>query len=210
MSYKIILLGKLACGKGTQADILSDYLKIPVIPTGNLYRQEIENNTEIGKLAKNIIDVGLFMPDEITNNLIASKIHNHSNGFIIEGYPRTFNQAAFIKDDVNLIIDIDISDEEVYRRLEGRLVHKKSGRTYHCKYNPPLIFNRDNLTGEVLERRIDDDPKIIKNRLIEYKRECVGIGQYFKDNGLRVENVSGEGSIEQVAVFMKKIIGSNN
>lgn len=206
MPHNIILLGKLACGKGTQAEILSEYLGIPIIPTGNLYRQEIENNTEIGKLAKQLIEVGLFMPDDITNKLISSKITNRQNGFIIEGYPRTINQAKFILSHVNLIIDINISDEEVYRRLNGRLVHKKSGRTYHKLFNPPYFAGLDNLTGEKLEIRKDDTPEIIKTRLEIYKKECANIGQYFKDNGIKVVDINGENSIAVVATLIKSIV----
>lgn len=200
MPFKVVVLGKLGSGKGTQAEFLGKKLCIPVIQIGRIYRQEIEKGTEIGKLAQSLIDNGNFMPCEITNKLVFNRIQQRDciNGFIIEGYPRTIKQAEFSLPYINTVVNIDITDEMAIERLRGRRVHKESGRTYHIVHNPPKIENKDDVTGEPLVQRADDREDIIKHRLSIYYKECAHLVGYYKSKGLYVVEIDGAGSIGEV------------
>ncbi len=202
MPYKIIFLGKLGCGKGTQAEILSKRLSIPTISTGSMYRREMQAGTEVGNQVYELcVKQGKLMPDEITNQLMAKRIREAdcAGGFIIDGYPRTLNQAEFIVSDINLAIDIDIPDDLAVQRLDGRWIHKASGRTYHSEFNPPKIAYTDDITGEGLIQREDDRPEIIKRRLEVFYELCAPLPDFFRNKGTKVLQVSGVGAIGEIA-----------
>ena len=206
------MMGKLGSGKGTQAEILSQRFNIPAISVGNLYRQEIINNTEIGKTAKRIFN-GEFMPDDITNSLVLKRIENIdcANGFIIDGYPRTTNQANCIINYIDLAIDLDISDELCFERLLGRRIHKASGRTYHIKYKKPIIENIDDITGEMLEIRSDDRKEVIENRLKIYYQESECLFRYYKEVGFPVLKIDSSSGVQTVAdLIYNQIQGVNH
>lgn len=202
MPYGIIFLGKLGCGKGTQAELLSKKLAIPTISTGDMYRREIQAGTEIGRQAHELCVLqGKLMPDEITNRLMDKRVQEAdcANGFIIDGYPRTVNQAEFIARHINLVIDIEIPDELAIQRITGRWVHRTSGRTYHATLNPPKIPFTDDVTGEPLTQRGDDAPEIVKRRLEVFYELCAGLPNFFCQRGIKVIAVSGACSIGEVA-----------
>ena len=158
---KIILLGPPGAGKGTQAEVLCESLKIPHISTGNILREAIEEGTKLGKQARQLMDSGVLISDEIIVGIVSSRIKelDCKRGFLFDGFPRTIPQAEALDDekvDIDLVVEIDVPDEVIIERMSGRRVHLNSGRNYHIQFNPPKIKDEDDLTGEPLVQREDD------------------------------------------------------
>ncbi len=158
---KFILLGAPGAGKGTQAQFLTQKYNIPQISTGDILRSAIKAGTEMGKMAKEFMDAGKLVTDEIIIGLVKDRIAEADckNGFLLDGFPRTVPQADALKDagiEIDAVIEIDVPDSEIVNRIAGRRVHANSGRTYHIKYNPPKTEGKDDETGEELVQRADD------------------------------------------------------
>lgn len=152
---QIILLGAPGAGKGTQANFLKIKFGISQISTGDMLRSAVENRTDLGVLAKDYMDRGLLVPDELIINLVKLRIKEDDckNGFLLDGFPRTIPQAQAMKDAeifVNYVIEIKVPDNDIIERLGGRRIHPKSGRIYHIKYNPPQKEGKDDITGKRL------------------------------------------------------------
>lgn len=209
MVHKIIMLGKLGCGKGTQAALLSERFGIPAISTGNIYRREITAGTEMGKLAKKLVESGNLAPDSMTNDLMNKRLSeiDCKNGFIIDGYPRNLIQGEFIAPFINTVVNIEIPDSLVYERLTGRRVHLASGRIYHVVSSPPKVENKDDLTGDVLVQRDDDSPEVIKHRLDVYYQQSSGLTGYYKDRGFKVIEVDGTGPMDEISAGIERQLG---
>jgi adenylate kinase len=172
---QIILLGVPGAGKGTQANFLKTKFNISQISTGDMLRSAVTNKTELGILAKDYMDRGLLVPDDLIINLVKLRIKEEDckNGFLLDGFPRTIPQAQAMKDVdifVDYVIEIQVPDNEIIERLSGRRIHLESGRIYHIKYNPPKEEGKDDNTGEPLITRDDDVKETILERLATYHK----------------------------------------
>ena len=182
---KIILLGAPGAGKGTQAQFIMKKLNIPQISTGDMLRAAIQEKTELGIKAQTVIDRGDLVSDDIILGLVQQRISRPDckNGFLLDGFPRTLAQANGLKEiniDIDFVFDFDISDDEILKRMTGRRVHLDSGRTYHIIYNPPKIDGLDDLTGEPLVIRNDDQEETVKKRLKVYHEQTAPLKEYYK------------------------------
>ena len=176
MTMKIILLGAPGAGKGTQAQYLKQKFNIPQISTGDMLRSAVGNKTELGIKAKNFMEDGQLVPDQLIINLVKLRIGEQDceNGFLLDGFPRTIPQAEAMSDEgihINVVIEINVPDQTIIERLNGRRIHTPSGRIYHIKNNPPKNQGVDDETGEPLVIRNDDTTEIIMKRLETYHRE---------------------------------------
>ena len=173
---KIILLGAPGAGKGTQAQYLKQKFNIPQISTGDMLRSAVGNKTELGIKARNFMEDGQLVPDQLIINLVKLRIGEQDceNGFLLDGFPRTIPQAEAMSDEgiyINVVIEINVPDQTIIERLNGRRIHTPSGRIYHIKNNPPKNQGVDDETGEPLVIRNDDTTEIIMKRLETYHRE---------------------------------------
>ena len=176
MTMKIILLGAPGAGKGTQAQYLKQKFNIPQISTGDMLRSAVGNKTELGIKAKNFMEDGQLVPDQLIINLVKLRIGEQDceNGFLLDGFPRSIPQAEAMSDEgiyINVVIEINVPDQTIIERLNGRRIHTPSGRIYHIKNNPPKNQGVDDETGEPLVIRNDDTTEIIMKRLETYHRE---------------------------------------
>lgn len=183
---RIIFLGPPGAGKGTQAALLCEKFGIAQISTGEILRQAIKEGTPLGIKAKSIMDRGDLVSDDIIINLIKDRIVSEDckNGYLFDGVPRTIPQAQmlakqYIKFDY--IIELQIDDSKIIERMTGRRVHPESGRTYHTVFNPPLIADRDDLTGEPLIQRSDDNEKTVKQRLAVYHKQTKPLVEFYQN-----------------------------
>jgi len=185
---KLIFLGPPGAGKGTMAVRLADHLGIPHISTGDIFRYNIKNETELGKQVKAILDSGELVPDELTIDLVKDRLQHDDTkkGFILDGFPRTIPQAEALSGftDIDAAINFSLSDEEIVKRLSGRRVHPGSGRTYHVMFNPPKVEGKDDVTGEDLVTRPDDEVDAIRNRLEVYKRQTQPLIEFYEKRNL--------------------------
>ena len=183
---QIILLGAPGAGKGTQASFLKSKFKIPQISTGDMLRSAVTNKTELGILAKDFMDQGLLVPDDLIINLVKLRIEDVDckNGFLLDGFPRTIPQAQAMKDAdiyVDYVIEIQVPDADIIERLSGRRIHLQSGRIYHIKHNPPKLQGKDDITGESLITRDDDIEKTILERLATYHKQTEPLVSFYSN-----------------------------
>ena len=211
---KIILLGPPGAGKGTQAEFISNKLNIPHISTGDILRESISNKTSLGDQAKKIMDQGNLVSDEIILGIIKERLSEKDciGGFLFDGFPRTIGQANGLKNlniDIDLVLEIKISDEIIITRISGRRIHQASGRSYHIKYNPPMVEGKDDVTGEDLIQRNDDKPETVLARLEVYKKQTDPLIDYYLDiqkkTNLKFVKVNGANSPKAVS---EEIFGS--
>ena len=191
---KIILLGAPGAGKGTQAQFLTKKYDIPQISTGDMLRAAIKAGTDMGKMAKEFMDAGKLVTDEIIIGLVKDRIAEDDckNGFLLDGFPRTVPQADAVTDagiELDAIIEIDVADEEIIKRMSGRRVHSDSGRTYHLVYNPPRVEGKDDETGEDLIQRPDDKEEIVKDRLDVYHEQTQPLVAYYQAQAGKLVNL---------------------
>ena len=191
---KIILLGAPGAGKGTQAQFLTKKYDIPQISTGDMLRAAIKAGTPMGKMAKEFMDAGKLVTDEIIIGLVKDRIAEDDckNGFLLDGFPRTVPQADAVTEagiTLDAVIEIDVPDEEIIKRMSGRRVHQNSGRTYHIVYNPPKVEGKDDETGEELIQRPDDKEEIVKDRLDVYHEQTQPLVNYYQDQAAKTENL---------------------
>ena len=188
---KLVFLGPPGAGKGTIAAKAKDVYSIPHISTGDLFRDNIKRETELGKKVKAILAAGDLVPDEVTIAMVKDRLASDdaSNGFILDGFPRTIAQAdaletiSYLDKVVNFVLD----KEDIIRRLSGRRVCKSTGRTYHILYNPPKVEGIDDETGEPLIQRDDDKEEAIRNRLEVYEASTAPLISYYREKGLLVD-----------------------
>ena len=183
---KLILLGAPGAGKGTQANYIKDKFNIPQISTGDMLRAAIRAGTPLGLAAKQVMDEGRLVSDEIIIKLVKERItaDDCTNGFLLDGFPRTIPQAQAMKDagiHIDFIVEIDVDDKEIIQRMSGRRVHPASGRTYHIVFNPPKVANKDDLTGEDLVQRPDDVEETVVKRLNIYHEQTKPLVAFYND-----------------------------
>ena len=185
---KLIFLGPPGAGKGTIATRLAEDEGIPHISTGDIFRENIRNQTKLGKKVKAILDSGDLVPDELTVELVKDRVAqpDAADGFILDGFPRTVPQADALAGfaPVDKVLNFVLEEQEIVRRLSGRRVHKPSGRTYHVLFAPPKVEGKDDETGEDLIIRDDDQPEAIKNRLAVYEKQTAPLIEYYNSRGL--------------------------
>lgn len=188
---KLVFLGPPGAGKGTMATQLVEYTGIPHISTGEIFRTNIKQQTELGQKVKAILDNGNLVPDPLTIELVEDRLSqaDAQNGFILDGFPRTVPQADALAEmkQLDRVINFELDDEEVVRRLSGRRVHPGSGRTYHVTFNPPKTEGVDDVTGEPLVQREDDSEDSIKNRLRVYREQTQPLIEYYRSRDQLVD-----------------------
>jgi len=189
----IILFGPPGAGKGTHAPKLKDEFCICHLSTGDVLRQAVRDNTPLGQQAKSIMDKGGLVPDELVNNIVSDALDKPEclHGFLLDGYPRTLEQAKALDDvlkaknhSVNDVINLQVPDEILTERITGRLVHKESGRTYHIKFNPPKKPGIDDVSGEPLIQRKDDTAEVLLPRLKAFHEQTKPILDYYQPRGI--------------------------
>ncbi|MFT5453463.1 MAG: adenylate kinase [Enterobacterales bacterium] len=207
---RIILLGAPGAGKGTQAQFIKDKYDIPQISTGDMLRAAVKAGTELGKQAKAVMDAGELISDEIIIGLVKERVTASDcvNGYLLDGFPRTIPQADAMREhgiDVDYVLEINVADEEIIKRLEGRRVHPNSGRVYHLVYNPPKNEGVDDETGEALIQRVDDSKETVQKRLNIYHEQTSPLISYYSDWAATTEvkapkyvSVLGTGTVEQI------------
>jgi len=205
---KIILLGPPGAGKGTQAETLCKTFSIPHISTGNMLREAVEEETDLGLEAKALMDAGILVSDEVIVGLVEDRISKADceKGFLFDGFPRTIPQAqALVNRDIfiDAVVEIHVPDEDIIERMSGRRMHPGSGRNYHVVYNPPQIDGKDDLTGEDLVQREDDKPETVKDRLKVYEKQTAPLINFYSEmseqDKLKYVKVSGTSSPEEVS-----------
>ena len=210
----LILIGPPGSGKGTQASFLSKTYKIPQISTGDMLRENVSNGTELGKQAKECMDKGHLVEDEIILKMINKRLKNNDckKGYILDGFPRTIAQAQGltsllkkINNKLNHVIILNIDDEKIIKRMSGRRIHPDSGRVYHVINNPPKVKDKDDITGESLIIRPDDKKETVKNRLLIFHELIDPVINLYKDKNL-VKEVNASDTIENVQEQIKNII----
>lgn len=182
---RLILLGGPGAGKGTQANYIKDKYQIPQISTGDMLRAAIKAGSDLGKKAKGYMDSGGLVPDEVIIGLVKERIKEADcqKGFLFDGFPRTIPQADAMKDagvPLDAVVDINVPDTEIIKRMSGRRVHLASGRTYHITFNPPKEEGKDDVTGEALIQRDDDQEETVRNRLDVYHAQTEPLIDYYK------------------------------
>ena len=207
---RVILLGAPGAGKGTQAQFIKEKYDIPQISTGDMLRAAVKAGTELGIKAKIVMDAGELISDEIIIGLVKERVTESdcANGYLLDGFPRTIRQADAMREndiDVDYVLEINVADEEIIKRLEGRRVHPNSGRVYHLVYNPPKNEGVDDETGEVLIQREDDTKATVQKRLNIYHEQTSPLIAYYSDWAATNEakapkyvSVAGIGSVEQI------------
>ena len=200
----IILLGAPGAGKGTQAKFICDKFSIPQISTGDMLRNAIKAGSELGLKAKQVMDSGQLVSDEIVIELVKQRIlqEDCANGYLFDGFPRTTAQAEALAGagvQIDYVIAINVADDVICQRLSGRRVHTNSGRTYHILHNPPQVTGKDDLTGEDLVQRDDDKEETIKKRLEVYHAQTAVLNNYYRhDAKVKFITLDGTLSVEQV------------
>ena len=212
---KIILLGPPGAGKGTQADLICSFLNIPKISTGDMLREAIASESELGKKVAGVLNSGALVSDEIIGSIIVERIQKEDcrNGFLFDGVPRTIGQATMLEDmnvSFSHVIEIQVDDEVIINRMSGRRFHIASGRSYHIDFNPPKNNGFDDITGEELVQREDDKPETVSKRLDVYHEETKPLSEFYSDktssNQLTYFAVNGSGTVYSVFESIKSNI----
>ncbi len=208
---RLILLGAPGAGKGTQAAYICQKYGIPQISTGDMLRAAVKAGTAMGLAAKQVMDAGGLVSDEIIIGLVKERIAqiDCANGFLFDGFPRTIPQADAMKTagvKIDLVLEIDVPDEAIIERMSGRRVHTASGRTYHLKFNPPKVPGKDDATGEELVQRADDSEATVRHRLDVYQNQTRPLVDYYATwaktgdaQAPRYARILGLGSVDEIA-----------
>ena len=215
IEMNLIILGPPGAGKGTQATFIATEFNIPHISTGDMLREAIKRGTNLGQKAKEVMDAGNLVSDDLIIELVKERISESdcSQGFLFDGFPRTIPQAEALEENniqIDGVIELKVPDDEILKRMSGRRIHLNSGRTYHVDFNPPLIEGLDDETGEELIIRKDDEPETVKDRLKVYWKQTQPLIEYYLGN---IENskldyfsVEGTLSVEEIKNNIKEFL----
>lgn len=207
---KLILLGAPGAGKGTQAAFITEKYGIPQISTGDMLRAAVKAGTPLGLAAKKVMDAGQLVSDDIILGLIKERLQQPdcAKGFLFDGFPRTIPQAEALRTqgvDLDLVLEIDVPDEEIIKRMSGRRVHTASGRTYHVVFNPPKVTGKDDVTGEDLIQREDDKEETVRKRLDVYHSQTKPLVEFYSKwattgdtRAPKYRKVNGVGSLDGI------------
>lgn len=207
--YHIVILGPQGAGKGTQAQLIAKQFNIPAVSTGEIYRQEIDKQTDLGKMAISFINQGKLAPDELTNDLVRLRLQQADcqNGFVLDGYPRNAVQLGAMETmaKLNNVLEIDISDEEAVKRLGGRRACSACGRIFHLIFKPAKKEGICDDCNSALIRRGDDEPEAIRERLKIYHQDTEPLLGFYQGKGI-LHKINGEQSIEKVFEDILKVL----
>jgi len=206
---RLILLGPPGAGKGTQAAFITEHFGIPQISTGDMLRAAVKAGTPLGVAAKKIMDAGGLVSDDIIIGLVKDRLTKADcdRGYLFDGFPRTIPQADALKHAkvaLDFVVEIAVPEEDIIDRMSGRRVHPASGRSYHVRFNPPKIAEKDDLTGEALVQRDDDKEETVRHRLKVYRDQTRPLIDYYSSwadsdhNAPRYRKVEGLGSVEDI------------
>jgi adenylate kinase len=206
---RLILLGPPGAGKGTQAAFITEHYGIPQISTGDMLRAAVKAGTPLGVAAKKIMDAGGLVSDDIIIGLVQDRLKQPdcSKGYLFDGFPRTIPQADALKQAhvaLDFVIEIAVPEEDIIDRMSGRRVHPASGRSYHLRFNPPKVAERDDLTGEPLVQRDDDKEETVRHRLKVYRDQTRPLVDYYSSwassdtTAPRYRKVEGVGSVDEI------------
>lgn len=207
----MIIMGPPGAGKGTQAVNIVDTYKVPHISTGDMFREAMKNETEMGKLAKSYIEKGNLVPDDVTVGIVRERLHQAdcANGFLLDGFPRNESQAVALDNilkelnkKLDFAINIKVDNEKLIKRIVGRRICKNCGATFHIEYNKPKKEGICDNCGEALIQRKDDTVETATNRLDVYDKQTAPLLEYYSKQGLLV-NVNGDQSLEKVFADIK-------
>jgi len=210
---KVILMGPPGAGKGTQANIIKRTFGIPQISTGDMLRAAVAAGSTLGVQAKKIMDAGGLVSDELILKLVRERItaDDCRSGYLFDGFPRTIAQAEGMQSagiGIDAVVELQLSDEEIIKRMSGRRVHSASGRTYHVLFNPPRVANMDDETGEPLVQRDDDKEETVRKRLEVYHAQTAPLIDYYSrqaDHGMvRYIRVNGAGDVGEISKLLIK------
>lgn len=213
---KLIMLGAPGAGKGTQAKKIAEKYGIPHISTGDIFRANIKNGTELGNKAKSYMEKGLLVPDELTCDLVVDRIAQEDckNGYVLDGFPRTIPQAEALKaalgkmgTTIDYAINVEVPDENIVKRMGGRRACLACGCTYHVVYNAPKVEDVCDVCGAKLVLRDDDKPETVKKRLDVYHEQTQPLIDFYDKEGVLVE-VDGTQNLEDVFQATTKILGA--
>jgi adenylate kinase len=209
---RIILLGAPGAGKGTQAQFLCEQFGIPQISTGDMLRAAVAEGSELGLQAKSVMDSGGLVSDDLIINLVKARLQQPdcAAGCLFDGFPRTIPQAQAMVDAniaVDHVIEIAVDDEEIVGRLSGRRVHPASGRIYHVVHNPPVEDGKDDVTGEPLMQRDDDQEETVRKRLSVYQQQTRPLVDFYRElDGPRYHRIDGVGSVDDISAAIKNTL----
>jgi adenylate kinase len=201
---RLILLGPPGAGKGTQANFIREKFGIPQISTGDMLRAAIKAGTPLGKEAKKVMAAGQLVSDDIIMGLVKERLKQPDckRGYLFDGFPRTIPQAEALQKagvPVEHVLEIDVPDNEIIARMSGRRVHPASGRSYHVKFNPPQVADRDDVTGEPLVLRDDDREETVRERLEVYRKQTRPLIDYYQRvASAKYHKIAGTGSVDEV------------
>jgi adenylate kinase len=207
---RLILLGPPGAGKGTQATFIKERFGIPQISTGDMLRAAVKAGTPLGIQAKQVMDAGGLVSDDIIINLVRERLREPdcAGGYLFDGFPRTIPQADAMKDAgvaLDFVLEIDVPDGEIIERMSGRRVHVSSGRTYHVRFNPPRVAGRDDVTGEELIQRDDDREETVRKRLDVYHSQTRPLVDYYSKwaasgdaRAPQYRKISGTGLVDEI------------
>ena len=211
---RIILLGSPGSGKGTQAQFIIEKYAIPQISTGDMLRAAVKEGTPLGVAAKQVMDAGGLVSDDIILGLIKERIAKAdcANGFLLDGFPRTIAQAEGLAEmgvPLDHVIEIVVPDEDIVRRMAGRRVHAGSGRTYHIEFNPPQQEGLDDVTGEALMQREDDKEETVRKRLQVYHEQTKPLVNFYAaiGQGVQFNSISGTGTVSEITARIFGLLG---
>jgi len=204
---RIILLGPPGAGKGTQAQFICRHFGIPQISTGDMLRSAVNAGSELGKRVKSVMDSGALVSDEIIIELVRERIvqDDCASGFLFDGFPRTIPQAEALDEagvNIDQVVEIVVPDEEIVKRMSGRRVHPASGRVYHVIFNPPQVEGKDDVTGEPLIQRDDDQEDTVRDRLAVYHRQTHPLVEFYRtraaQSSVRFAMIDGLGEVKAI------------
>ena len=211
---KIVMLGAPGAGKGTQAKMIASKYQIPHVSTGDIFRANIKNGTELGKKAKEYMDQGLLVPDELTVDLVIDRLSQDDcqNGYILDGFPRTIPQAEALdralakrNEKMDYAVDVDVPDENIISRMSGRRACVGCGATYHVVYNPSKKGEACEVCGEKLILRDDDKPETVQKRLTVYHNQTQPLIDYYTEQGI-LKTVDGTQDMNDVFEAIVRIL----
>jgi len=217
MPTYIVMIGAPGAGKGTQAQMISKELKLPHISSGDIFRENLKNKTELGRLAKGYMDRGELVPDDVTISMIHERLTRSdcAAGAVLDGFPRTPDQAEALKrmlvdfnGQVSLVPYITVNEEILIERLTGRWTCKAQGHVYHEKYNPPKSTGICDFDGSELYQRDDDKAETVINRIRVYLQQTSPLIEYYRREGL-LQTIDGTQSIDDVKANLMKVIRAN-
>jgi adenylate kinase len=218
-AMRLILLGAPGAGKGTQAAFICKRYAIPQISTGDMLRGAVKSGSALGLAAKKVMDSGALVGDDIIIGLVKERIAEPdcANGFLFDGFPRTIPQAEAMREagvKIDVVLEIDVPDAAIIERMSGRRVHLASGRTYHVAFNPPKVEGRDDVTGEALIQRDDDQEATVRKRLAVYQQQTRPLVEYYSRWAAtgdaaapRYRKIDGTGSVDEITARAVAALG---